>query len=62
MIEASHPRSIVGENHFSARFTYDGTPENLIDLLFRFVLHTQRAVKRKEGAVTSGSSVGWPVA
>jgi hypothetical protein len=62
MIHGSYPRSTVGENHFSVRFSYDGTPENLIDLLFRFVLHTQRAVKRKEGGLTIASSVGSPLA
>ncbi len=62
MIHPTHARSSFGENHFSVRFSYDGTPENLIDLLFRFVLHTQRAVKRKEEGVTSVSSLGSPLA
>jgi hypothetical protein len=51
MIHGRDPRSNVTENHFSVRFSHDGTPENLIDLLFRFVLHTLRAVKREEGAL-----------
>jgi hypothetical protein len=52
VIRAKHTQSITtGENYFSVRFSYDGTPENLIDLLFRFVLYSQRSVKRKDEGV-----------
>jgi hypothetical protein len=33
-IHAGNPQSITGKNGFSAQFSSDGTPKNLIELLF----------------------------